>query len=176
MPLLFHFVLFDIFGLKAYKLKRGCLTRPFTEGATQKGQSKEHCMCIKQNKNISSQSFLRNLWCFYTTIRYLYWGFRPVVLGFGIHPPQLASSKVRPDKPLLVAWKGGIKYIQGQASTGNSFFKWYAKILQRRGKFIAFKEIYSMMWHMQQSYSQTLQVFFIHCSVKIFLFLTSTSS
>ena len=32
----------------------------FLEGATQKRQSKEHCMCIKQKQNISSQSLLRN--------------------------------------------------------------------------------------------------------------------
>ena len=44
----------------AYKLKRANLTRPFIEGATQKGQSKEHCMCTKQKQNISSQSYLRN--------------------------------------------------------------------------------------------------------------------
>ena len=43
-----------------YKLKHACLTRPFIEGATQKGQRKEHCMCIKQKQNISSQSFLRS--------------------------------------------------------------------------------------------------------------------
>ena len=44
----------------SYKLKHACLTRPFIEGATQKGQRKEHCMCIKQKQNISSQSLLRN--------------------------------------------------------------------------------------------------------------------
>ena len=44
----------------AYKLKRANLTRPFIEGATQKGQSKGHCMCIKQKQNISLQSYLRN--------------------------------------------------------------------------------------------------------------------
>ena len=44
----------------AYKLKQASLTRPFIEGATQKGQRKEHCLCIKQKQNISSQSLLRN--------------------------------------------------------------------------------------------------------------------
>ena len=43
-----------------YKLKHARLTRPFIEGATQKGRRKEHCMCIKQKQNISSQSFLRS--------------------------------------------------------------------------------------------------------------------
>ena len=33
--------------------------------------SKEHCMCIKQKQNISSQSFFRNLLHFYTPFRYL---------------------------------------------------------------------------------------------------------
>ena len=33
---------------EAYKLKHAYLTRPFIEEATQKGQSKERCMCIKQ--------------------------------------------------------------------------------------------------------------------------------
>ena len=46
--------------IESYKLKHACLTRPFIEGATQKGQRKEHCMCIKQKQNISSQSLLRN--------------------------------------------------------------------------------------------------------------------
>ena len=41
-------------------MKHACLTRPFIEEATQKGQRKEHCMCIKQKQNISSQSLLRN--------------------------------------------------------------------------------------------------------------------
>ena len=43
-----------------YKLKHACLTRPFIKEATQKGQSKEHCMLIKPKQNISSQSFLRH--------------------------------------------------------------------------------------------------------------------
>ena len=44
----------------SYKLKHACLTRPFIKEATQKGQSKEHCMLIKSKQNISSQSFLRH--------------------------------------------------------------------------------------------------------------------
>ena len=47
-------------GSHSYKLKQASLTRPFIEGATQKGQRKEHCMCIKQKQNISSQSLLHN--------------------------------------------------------------------------------------------------------------------
>ena len=46
-------------------MKQVCLIWPFTKQATQKGQSKEHCVCIKQKQNISSQSFLRNLSLFY---------------------------------------------------------------------------------------------------------------
>ena len=47
------------------------LSIPFIEEATQKGSRKEHCMCIKEKQNISSQSFLRNLSLFYTPFRYL---------------------------------------------------------------------------------------------------------
>ena len=48
-------------GKKAYKLKHGRLVSPFIKEATQKGQSKEHCMCIKQKQNTSPpQSFLHN--------------------------------------------------------------------------------------------------------------------
>ena len=48
----FHFSFFS------YKLKHACLIRPFIKEATQKGQSKKHCMLIKPKQNISSQSFL----------------------------------------------------------------------------------------------------------------------
>ena len=41
--------------------KHVCLSVPFIEEATPKGSRKEHCMCIKEKQNISSQSFLRNL-------------------------------------------------------------------------------------------------------------------
>ena len=45
--------------IQPYKLKHVCLTWPFIKQATQKGQSKERCMCIKQKQTISSHSFLR---------------------------------------------------------------------------------------------------------------------
>ena len=41
-------------------MKHAFLTRPFVKEATQKGQSKEQYMRIKQKQKISSQSFLRN--------------------------------------------------------------------------------------------------------------------
>jgi len=44
-------------------LKHVCLSIPLIKEATQKAQSKEHCMCIKEKQNTSSQSFLRNLIC-----------------------------------------------------------------------------------------------------------------
>ena len=42
------------------KLKRGRLLDTFIEEATKERQSKEHCMCIKQTQQNSSQSLLRN--------------------------------------------------------------------------------------------------------------------
>ena len=44
-------------GWPPYKLKHVCLSITFIEEATKKRLSKEHCMCIKQKQNISSQSF-----------------------------------------------------------------------------------------------------------------------
>ena len=38
---------------------------------TQNTNSKEHCMCIKEKRNISSQSIFRNLSHFYTPFQYL---------------------------------------------------------------------------------------------------------
>ena len=36
------------------------IVQPFYKRSAQKGQSKHHCMCIKEKQNNSSQSFLRN--------------------------------------------------------------------------------------------------------------------
>ena len=44
----------------------------FIRGGTQNTNSKEHCMCIKEKQNISSQSFFRNLSHFYTPFWYLW--------------------------------------------------------------------------------------------------------
>ena len=44
----------------------------FIRRGTQNTNSKEHCMCIKEKQNISSQSFFRNLSHFYTPFRYLW--------------------------------------------------------------------------------------------------------
>ena len=47
-----------ILVLRSYFSKHACWTWPFIKKATQKGQSKEHCiMSIKEKQNISSQSF-----------------------------------------------------------------------------------------------------------------------
>ena len=64
----------------------------FIRGGTQNTNSKEHCMCIKEKQNISSQSFVRNLSHFYTPFRYLWyrvlapktskWEFRKAVEEF----------------------------------------------------------------------------------------------
>ena len=43
----------------------------FIRRGTQNTNSKEHCMCIKEKQNISSQSFFRNLSHFYTPFWYL---------------------------------------------------------------------------------------------------------
>jgi len=43
--------------IRAYKLKHVCLIWPFIKQATQKGQSKEHCVCIKQKQNIYRKAF-----------------------------------------------------------------------------------------------------------------------
>ena len=58
--------------LRSQVSKHVCLSIPFIKEATQKGSSKEHCMCIKEKQNTSSQSFLRNLTCFYAPFRYLW--------------------------------------------------------------------------------------------------------
>ena len=52
--------------------KHVCLSIPFIKEATQKGSSKEHCTCIKEKQNISSQSFSCNLTCFCTPFQYLW--------------------------------------------------------------------------------------------------------
>ena len=36
------------------------IVQPFYKRSAQKGQSKQHCVCIKEKQNNSSQSFLRN--------------------------------------------------------------------------------------------------------------------
>ena len=82
--------------MAAYKLKHACLTRPFIEGATQKGQRKEHCMCIKQKQNISSQSLLRNpstpessfqfLCCWHSLVVQIYLVLSPPIFSCRIPP------------------------------------------------------------------------------------------
>ena len=41
--------------------KHVCLSIPFIKKATQKGSSKEHCMCIKENKTFHRKAFSATL-------------------------------------------------------------------------------------------------------------------
>ena len=58
----------------SYKLKHRRLVATFIEEATQKRQSKEHCMCIKQKQNISSQSFLHNPSTLKSSFQFVWYG------------------------------------------------------------------------------------------------------
>ena len=48
------------FAISSYMRIACFIVQPFYKISAQKGQSKQHCMCIKEKQNNSSQSFLRN--------------------------------------------------------------------------------------------------------------------
>ena len=54
------FLMIPLSVLWAHMSSACFIVQPFYKRSAQKGQSKQHCVCIKEKQNNSSQSFLRN--------------------------------------------------------------------------------------------------------------------
>ena len=95
------------------------IVQPFYKRSAQKGQSKQHCVCIKEKQNNSSQSFLRNpstlklplahVWKLVCMTTPWFWA-----AGDAIWEGKTAEERLGPE----ASWNGGRLWTREERSRG----------------------------------------------------------